>query len=422
VFSPSDARAHLTAIMEAALAAADAGACVAAHLPPRPAGRVLVVGAGKASAAMAAAVETAWAKSDGPALEGLVVTQQGYGRALERLRLVEASHPLPGLEAQAAAAETLVRASMLGEGDLMLVLLSGGGSALWPAPRRPLDLDGKREITRALLRSGAPIAEVNAIRKHLSRIKGGRLAKAAGPCRIVALAVSDVPGDEPGLIASGPVSPDPVTSADVRGMLARRGIAVDEHLAAVLDDPASETPKPGDACFDKVEFRIVLRPANMLAAAAAHAEALGYRTVMLGDAVEGEAREVGAAHAALAVKTKTEGGRVALISGGELTVTMTGNGRGGPSREYALGLALALNGAGGISALAIDTDGADGGPDAAGAIIDSTTLARARATRIDPAAALAANDTGRLFDTLSDAIVTGPTGTNVNDLRVILIE
>ncbi len=418
MFSPSDARTHLTAIMQAALAAADAGASVAAHLPPRPAGRVLVAGAGKASAAMAAAVEAAW---DG-SLEGLIVTQQGYGRALERLRLVEASHPLPGLEAQAAAAETLVRASMLGPDDLMLVLLSGGGSALWPAPRRPLDLDAKREITKALLRSGAPIAEVNAIRKHLSRIKGGRLAKAAGPCRIVALAVSDVPGDEPGLIASGPVSPDPVTSAEVRAMLERRGIPVSETLAAVLDDPASETPKPGDPCFDKVDFRIVLRPADMLAAAARQAAALGFRAVILGDAIEGEARAVGADHAAVALKAKTEGGRVALISGGELTVTISGNGRGGPNREYALGLALALNGAAGISALAIDTDGADGGPDAAGAQIAPDTLARARAARLDAASSLAQNDTGGFFETLGDAIVTGPTGTNVNDLRIILIE
>ena len=323
------------------------------------------------------------------------------------------------MEAQAAAAETLVRASMLGEGDTMLVLLSGGGSALWPAPRRPLDLAQKRDLTRTLLRSGAPIAEVNAIRKHLSRIKGGRLAKAAGPCRILALAVSDVPGDDPSLIASGPVSPDPVTSGEVRAMLARRGIAVEGALAAVLDDPASETPKPGDACFDKVDFRIVLRPADMLAAAADEAARQGYAPVMLGDALEGEAREVGAAHAALA---RRGAGRTALISGGELTVTMSGNGQGGPSREYLLGLMLALDGAVGVSAFAIDSDGADGGPDAAGAWIDGTSLSRARSARLDGAAALAANDSGAFFHTLGDAIVTGPTGTNVNDLRVILIE
>lgn len=411
------ARDLLHAAMTAALAAADAGAATAAHLPKRPNGRVLVVGAGKAGAAMAEAVEAAW---DGE-LEGLVVTQQGYGRSLSRLRLVEASHPLPGLEAQAAAAETLVRASMLGADDLMLVLLSGGGSALWPAPRRPLDLDAKREITAALLRSGAPIAEINAIRKHLSRIKGGRLARAAGPCRIVALAVSDVPGDDPGIIASGPVSPDPVTNAEVCAMLQRRGIALDGALAAVLNDPASETPKPGDACFARVEFRIVLRSAAIMAAAAATFEAAGYRTVMLGD-IEGEARAVGTVHAALAMQAKAEGGRVALVSGGELTVTIRGNGRGGPNREYALGLAMALKGADGIAALVIDTDGADGGPDAAGAMIDPTTLARARVARVDPLAALNANDSGSFFAALNDAIVTGPTGTNVNDLRLILIE
>lgn len=411
------ARETLRAIMDAALGAADAGAAVRAHLPPRPAGRILVVGAGKASAAMAAAVEAAWEGS----LEGLVVTQRGYGRPLERIRLVEASHPLPGLEAQAAAAETLVRASMMGESDLMLVLLSGGGSALWPAPRRPLDLEAKRAITVQLLRSGAPISEVNAIRKHLSRIKGGRLAKAAGPCPILALAVSDVPGDDPALIASGPLSPDPVTNAEALAMLHRRGIPVDETLAAVLADPSSETPKPCDPCFDRVDFRIVLKPADMLAAATHAAEAAGYRAHILGDALEGEARDIGAAHASLARSAQAEGGRGALISGGELTVTMTGHGRGGPNREYLLGLALALDGAEGIAALAIDSDGADGGPDAAGAMIDASTLTRAKAMRIDAAKALAANNSGTVFAGLGDEIVTGPTRTNVNDLRVILI-
>lgn len=412
------ARDALRAIMDAALKAADPRAAVAAHLPSRPAGRVLVVGAGKASAAMAEAVEAAWT---GP-LEGLVVTQDGYGRALERVRLVEASHPLPGLEAQAAAAETLVRASMMGADDLMLVLLSGGGSALWPAPRRPLDLDAKRALTVALLRSGAPIREINAIRKHLSRIKGGRLARAAGPCRILALAVSDVPGDDPGLIASGPVSPDPVTSADVRAMLARRGIAIDDAVAAALDDPVSETPKPGDPCFDRVDFRVVLRPADMLAAAAKAAERAGYRPFVLSDSVEGDAAGTGQTHAALVREMKARGKRVAILSGGELTVTMRGDGRGGPNREYALGLALALNGMEGVSALAIDTDGVDGTPDGAGAMIDQTTLERARAMRLDAAGMLAMNDSGGFFGALRDTIVTGPTGTNVNDLRIILIE
>lgn len=410
--------AALRAIMDAGLAAADAGAAVAPRLPPRPKRRVLVVGAGKASAAMAAAVEAAW---DGP-LEGLVVTQRGYGRPLDRLRLVEASHPLPGLEAQAAAAETLVRASMLGVDDLMLVLLSGGGSALWPAPRRPLDLDAKRAITVDLLRSGAPISEINAVRKHLSRIKGGRLARAAGPCPIVALAVSDVPGDAPELIASGPVSPDPVTNGEARAILEKRGIPVDHALAAVLDDPASETPKPGDPCFDRVDFRIVLRPADMLSAAAKAAETAGYRPMVLGDALEGEARDVGRTHAALVREMKSRGKRVAILSGGELTVTIGGTGRGGPNREYALGLALALDGLEGVSALAIDTDGVDGSPDGAGAVIGPSTLARARALRLDAAAMLAANDSGAFFAALGDTIVTGPTGTNVNDLRVILIE
>ncbi len=412
------ARGALRAVMEAALAAADAGAATALHLPARPNGRILVVGAGKASAAMAAAVEGAW---EGP-LESLVVTQQGYGRPLERVRLVEASHPLPGLEAQAAAAETLVRASMMGEDDLMLVLLSGGGSALWPAPRRPLDLDAKREVTADLLRSGAPIREINAIRKHLSRIKGGRLAKSAGPCPIVALAVSDVPGDDPGLIASGPVSPDPVTSAEALAMLRRRGVRVNETLAAVLADPASETPKPGDPCFDRVDFRIVLKPADMLAAAGKAAERAGYRPFILGDAVEGEAHEVGRTHAALVRDVKARGKRVAILSGGELTVTMKGAGRGGPNREYLMGLGLALDAMPGVAALAIDTDGVDGTPDGAGAVIDETTLTRAHTQRLDAAGRLAANDSGGFFGALRDTIVTGPTGTNVNDLRIILID
>ncbi len=412
------AQTALRGVMDAALAASDAGAATRPHLPARPDGHVLVVGAGKASAAMAAAVEAAW---DGP-LEGLVVAPHGYGRTLERLRLVEASHPLPGLEAQAAAAETLVRASMLGPDDLLLVLLSGGGSALWPAPRRPLDIEAKRALTRALLRSGAPIGEINAIRKHLSRIKGGRLARAAGPCPIVALAVSDVPGDDPGLIASGPVSPDPVTTDAVRKMLARRGIAVDGALAAVLDDAASETPKPGDPCFDRVDFRIVLKPADMLAAAAKAANGAGYRPFNLGGDVEGEARHMARTHAALVREMRARGKKVAILSGGELTVTMSGDGRGGPNREYLMALALELDGMAGVSALAIDTDGVDGTPDGAGAMIDPTTLERARTLGLDPAALLSANDSGGFFGALRDTIVTGPTGTNVNDLRVILIE
>jgi hydroxypyruvate reductase len=408
-------RRELRRILDAALAAADAGRAIAPALPGRPRGRVLIAGAGKAAAAMAEAVEKAW---DGP-LDGHVVTQTGFGRPLQRIRLTEASHPLPGLEAQAAAAETLVRASMLTADDLLLVLLSGGGSALWPAPRRPLTLDMKRAITTALLRSGAPIAEVNAVRKHISRIKGGRLAKAAGPCAIVALAVSDVPGDDPALIASGPVSPDPSTLEEARDIIRRYGIPASDELRAVLADGLSETPKPGDPCFARLDYRIVLRPRGMLAAAADEASRLGYEPVLLGADLEGEARTVGAAHAALALGMT--GRRVALISGGELTVTVTGSGRGGPNREYALGLAMALKGATHIAALAADSDGQDGAPGAAGAVVLPSTLARARALRLDPGAALAVNDSASFFSRLGDEIVTGPTGTNVNDVRVILI-
>ncbi len=406
-------------IWQAALRTADAGPRVAAALPPRPKGRVLVAGAGKAAVAMAAAVE---ANINKP-IEGLVVAQSGgSGPALSQIRLIEASHPLPGLEAQAAAAETLVRAAMLGPDDLLLVLLSGGGSALWPAPRRPLTLDGKRAVTTALLRSGAPIGEINAVRKHLSRIKGGRLAQACGPCPIVALAVSDVPGDDPATIASGPVSPDPTTREAALAILKRYGVDIGDTLRAVLDHPASETPKPGDSCFERVAYQIVLRPADALTAAAGRARTLGYEPIMLGDALEGEARAIAARHAAQALALQREGRRAALISGGELTVTMTGHGKGGPNREYALALALGLDGAEGIAGFAADSDGIDGTSDAAGAMVFPSTLPRGRDQARDAKASLDANDSGGYFEVLGDAIVTGPTGTNVNDVRVILIE
>lgn len=409
-------REDLRAIFDAALGAADAGRAVAAHFPKAPKGRTLVAGAGKASAAMAAALETVWPGE----LEGLVVAQEGVGASLSRIRLIEASHPLPGLEAQAAAAESLVRAGMLTADDLLLVLLSGGGSALWPAPRRPLSLESKRKVTQALLASGAPIAEFNAVRKHLSRIKGGWLARVAGPCPIVALAVSDVPGDDPAIIASGPVSPDPTTREESLDILQRRGIEADEEVLAVLNDPACETPKPGDPCFARVDYRVVLKPADMLAEAAREAARRGYEPVLLGDALEGEAREVGHSHAALALEAR-KGHPVALISGGELTVTIKGRGTGGPNREYALALAMALRDAEGIAALAADSDGIDGSSNAAGAVIVPSTLTRARQKRLDPASHLAANDSGGFFAGLGDAIITGPTSTNVNDVRVMLI-
>lgn len=410
-------RHDLRAILNAALDAADPGRAMAAHIPTSPKGRTLIVGAGKASVAMAAALERGFA---GP-VEGLIVTPEHTGASLTHLRLIEASHPLPGLEAQAAAAETLVRAGMLTAADRMIVLLSGGGSALWPAPRRPLTLDAKRDVTRALLASGAPIAGFNAVRKHLSRIKGGWLARVCGPCEILALAISDVPGDDPAIIASGPVSPDPTTRSEALGVLAQYGIEAGPDVMAVLNDPACETPKPGDLCFERVDYRIVLRPADMLAETARQASALGYEPVLLGDALEGEAREVGAAHAALALSSRRDH-PVALISGGELTVTIAGRGEGGPNREYALALAMALNGADGIAAMAADTDGIDGSADGAGALVLPSTLPRARAARLDAAGHLAANDSGGFFKGLGDAIITGPTGTNVNDVRVILIQ
>ncbi len=409
-------RAELRQIFSAALAGADAGAAVARALPAKSLGRVFVVGAGKAAAAMAEAVERTW----GPQ-QGLVVTQQGYGRALASVRCIEASHPLPGLEAQAAAAEVLLRAAMMEADETLLVLLSGGGSALWPAPHRGLSLEAKRALTTALLKSGATIAEINTVRRHLSRIKGGGLARACKTGRVIALAVSDVPGDDPAVIASGPVSADATTQADALAILSRYGIEPGAEARIILTHADLETAKPGAPCFARVDYRIVLRPAEVLEAAAHQARTLGYEPVMLGDAIEGEAQSIGAAHAQTALARQTEGRRIALISGGELTVTIKGDGMGGPNHEYALGAALALQGAKAIAVLAADSDGQDGAPGAAGAFVFPDTLARAARLNMEASDFLNRNDSGAFFSSLGDDIVTGPTHTNVNDVRVILI-
>jgi hydroxypyruvate reductase len=305
------------------------------------------------------------------------------------------------------------------------VLLSGGGSANWIAPAGALTLAEKQGITRALLRSGAPIDEINTVRKHLSRIKGGRLAQIAAPAPVLTLAISDVPHDDPAVIASGPTVADPSTLEEARAFVARRGIALPEAARILLDDPGQETPKPGDPSLAGAEYRIVAKPAGSLAAAARVVEAAGYECVVLGADLEGEAREVAAAHGRLARDLAAQGRRAALLSGGELTVTIRGNGRGGPNQEYALALALALDGAPGIAALAADTDGTDGGggaaSDPAGALIDATTLHRARRQGLDAEALLAQNDSTRFFEALGDLVTPGPTRTNVNDCRIILI-
>jgi glycerate 2-kinase len=407
----------LRSLFDAAVAAADPAVCVPAHLPPRPKGRVVVVGAGKASAAMAAAVEQAW----GSPLEGLIVTRYGHAVPTRWVEVAEASHPVPDAAGAAAARRILERVRGLGPDDLVLCLISGGGSALLALPADGLTLADKQAVTTALLRSGANIGEMNAVRKHLSAIKGGRLAAAAHPAKLVTLMISDVPGDDPATIASGPTVPDPTTFADARAILAKYGIEAPPAVTAHLERAAEESPKPGDPRLVGAVAKIVASPALSLAAAAERARAAGYEVEMLGDALEGEARELGREHAALALERAAAGCRVAILSGGETTVTVRGKGRGGRNSEYLLGLMLALDGAPGIHALAADTDGIDGSEDNAGAFAGPDSLARARTLGIDPAARLADNDAYGVFAALDDLLVTGPTRTNVNDFRAILV-
>lgn len=415
-------RQLLLDMFQAAIAAALPARCIAAHLPPRPAGRVIVVGAGKAAASMAAAVEASWA---GP-LEGLVITRYGHAVPCQHIEVVEASHPVPDEAGRAAAARLLAMVRGLSSDDLVLCLISGGGSALAALPADGISLADKQAINRALLKSGANITEMNCVRKHLSAFKGGRLARAVAPARLVCLIISDVPGDDLSVIASGPTVPDTSTSAQALAVLHKYAIAVPPHMLAHLQDPASETPKPGDACFANVCNVLVATPQMSLEAAASVARAAGFRPVILGDAIEGEAREVAIVHAGIARQVARFGqpapAPCALISGGETTVTVCGKGRGGRNAEFLLSLAIALNGHEGISALAGDTDGIDGSEDNAGAVISPETLARAASAGVDLKAYLAGNDAYTAFERLGDLVVTGPTLTNVNDFRVVLVD
>lgn len=366
---------------------------------------------------MAAAVEAVW---DGP-LSGVVVTRYGHGAPTQFIEVVEAGHPYPDEAGRAAAQRLLDGVRGLSADDLVLVLLSGGGSALTGLPLAPLTLDEKQAVTKALIRSSASIHEINCVRKHLSAIKGGRLAAAAYPARVLALAISDVAGDDPSVIASGPTVGDPTTQADARAILAKYGVAVPAHANAVLNNPALESVKLDDPRLRSSSIKIIATAADALAAAADEAHRLGIETRMLGVNVEGDARAVALAHAEIARHTQVQSRPIVLLSGGELTLTVSGRGRGGPNREYALALAQALNGADGIHALAADTDGIDGSDDAAGAWIAPDTLARARRLGLDPRAFAADNDSGGFFAALGGAVVTGPTRTNVNDFRAILI-
>jgi len=424
-----DQRPLLRAIFDAAVAAAHPDVVLRAHLRPLPKGRVICLAAGKAAAAMAAAAERYYLDELGLSpsrLSGVATTRHGHGVPTRRIEVIEAGHPVPDQAGLMGAEESLRMAQDAGEDDLLLVLLSGGGSANWIAPVGGVSFAQKQQVTRALLRSGAPIGEINTVRKHLSRIKGGRLARAGQRAEIVTLAISDVPRDDPSAIASGPTVPDPTTLADARALVAKYGLAFEEAIHRALDDPANESCKPGDPAFARAQFELIARPKASLDAAIRLARDAGYEIVQLGADLEGEARDVAADHARLALKARREGKRVAILSGGELTVTVRGQGRGGPNQEYALALAALLKDMPGIAALAADTDGADGGAgsatDPAGATIDHTTFAKMKSHGLDPNAYLDNNDATGFFTATGDLLLTGPTLTNVNDIRAILVD
>ena len=418
----------LESLFRAAVAAAHPAHCLPAALPePPPRGRLVILAAGKGAGSLTEVAERHYLETLPPdRLDGIAVTRHGYGRPTSRIAVVEAGHPVPDAAGLAGAERTLGLADGAGGDDLVLVLLSGGASANWIAPAAGLTLAEKQATTRALLRSGANIGEINCVRKHLSRIKGGRLAKRAYPARVVTLAISDVPGDNPAVIGSGPTVPDPTTLADARALVGKYRLELPEAVIKALNDPENESPKPGEPIFANNSYRILARPADALAAAQRRARAAGYDVVVLGDRLQGEARDVAAEHARLARDYAAQGRRVAILSGGELTVTLRGGGRGGPNQEYALALAYHLGGAQGISALAADTDGTDGGrglaDDPAGAFIDDTTLSRAEAAGLDPAAFLADNDSTGFFNGIGDLFIPGPTFTNVTDFRAILVD
>ncbi|ERP86240.1 hydroxypyruvate reductase [Labrenzia sp. C1B10] len=402
-----------------AVEVADPMQSLGAFLPEKPAGRVVVIGAGKASARMAEAVEKVW----GPC-EGLVITRYGYARPCEGIEIVEAAHPVPDEMGFVATKRMIELVSGLGENDYLLALMSGGASALLIAPAGEISLAEKQAVNQALLASGAPIGQMNVVRKHLSRVKGGQLAAAAYPAKMLALLISDVPGDNPAEIGSGPTVGDTSTTADAKAILEQWKIAVPASVQQVLA-AGSGVLKPDDEKLGRVSNVIFAAPSQSLEAARTLAEAEGCDVEILGDALEGEAREVARAHAELALSRQSErpdGSRpLLLLSGGELTVTRRGEGVGGPNAEYALALAFALRGAPGIHAIACDTDGVDGAAEVAGAVIGPDTLARADKAGADVEEALLTNDAHRFFDTIGDQVVTGPTLTNVNDFRAIWI-
>jgi hydroxypyruvate reductase len=408
-------------MFEAAVTAADPRRVVPPFLPPMPRGRTVVIGAGKASAAMARAVEDHW---DGP-LEGLVVTRYGHAVPCSRIEIVEAGHPVPDQAGLAAAKRMLRIAEDLGPDDLAICLVSGGGSALLPLPLQGVTLMEKQAVSRALLASGASIRDMNIVRRHLSAIKGGRLAAACAPARVLSLLISDVPGDRLQDIASGPTVADPTTCADALAVLRNHRIEVSPHVLALLESGSAETFKPGDPRLPAGEAHLVAAPRQSLAAAAAVAKENGITPYILGEAIEGDAEEVGKVMAgiALSVAAHAEPFRppCVLLSGGETTVRLKGTGLGGRNVQFLLSLALAVQGEGGIYALAADTDGVDGGDEIAGAAIDPSTLERAAALGMQAASFIARQDAHSFFQALGDQVITGPTLTNVNDFRAVLV-
>ncbi|MCS0810390.1 glycerate kinase [Massilia agilis] len=415
-------RQLLLDLFQRAVSAVDPLELVASHLPPPPKGRTVVIGAGKAAARMAQGVERHWQG----ALSGLVVTRYGHGAPTEHIEVLEAGHPVPDAASAKAAERMLAQVAGLTADDLVICLISGGGSALLSMPAPGITADEKRALNQQLLKSGAPIGEMNCVRRHLSAIKGGRLALACAPARVVTLVVSDVPGDDPAVVASGPTVPDGSTAQDALAILHKYGIAVSDQALRVLQDPALAAPQPGDPRLAGNSVSVIATAQQALDAAAAAAREAGYTPLVLSSSMEGEAREVGIVHAGIARQVVEHGQPLAapcvIISGGETSVTVRGNGRGGRNVEFLLALAVALDGLPRVHAIACDTDGIDGTEDNAGAVIGPDTLARAAGCGLDPHAILANNDAYSLFARLSDLVVTGPTRTNVNDFRAILIE
>lgn len=413
-------RAFLTGLFHAAVQAADPLAALAPHLPLRPKGRVVVVGAGKGAAQLAAAFETLW---EGP-LSGVVVTRYGYAVSCQRIKVLEAAHPVPDAAGLRASEALFAAVQGLTADDLVVALICGGGSALLPCPQPGLTLDDEIALNRALLASGAPISVMNAIRKQISRIKGGRLAAACYPAQVVSLVVSDVPGDDPAQVASGPTLPDFVSRADARAMLAAWRIDLPPAIAAHLAGDAGLPPQPDDPVFARNTVQVIASSSISLEAAAALSVAQGIPAVILSDAIEGEARDVARVHAAIArevaLRDRPFRKPVLILSGGETTVTLRGTGRGGRNSEFLLALVLSAEGVP-FSAMAADTDGIDGSEDNAGAFADGTSAARLRGLGVDPTALLADNDAYGAFAALGDLFVPGPTGTNVNDFRAILV-